>query len=324
MPREHAPPEMPGGEPLGVSSRWRTSSTARPAAGGVAATAAGSRPAACPSGTAGAACATASWNGSLPVGPYGSRRAAASVGARCRWIGTRHPPPACGDVGRLVARQEEDGLRQFLLQPVAVQRDRIMVVAADFRRVHRLGHGGVHGPRRHRIHPDAEAGQFRRLLLRQMRQRRLAGPIGNPQRGGAEPRDGGDVHHRAPAPLRHDRRRRLHRQEGPRQVHRQHAVPFLQRRFEHRLEHRGAGIVHQRVQPPEMPRRALHGGHDRGRVRHVADQRQRVVRRGKGRHRPIQQPGIEVQQRHAPPLRQEALRGGKADAPPRARHQRDR
>ena len=38
-----------------------------------------------------------------------------------------------GDVARAVAAQEEHRLRQFLFEAVAVERDRVVIVGADFR-----------------------------------------------------------------------------------------------------------------------------------------------------------------------------------------------
>src|SRR5581483_11706522 len=45
-----------------------------------------------------------------------------------------------GNVARAVAAEKEDGLRQLLFKAVAVERDGIVIVGADVRRVHRLGH----------------------------------------------------------------------------------------------------------------------------------------------------------------------------------------
>ena len=58
----------------------------------------------------------------------------------------------------------------------------IVVIRTDFRRMHRLGHGGIHRAGRHSIHTDAKAREFYRLLLSQMRKPGLAGAIGNAQR----------------------------------------------------------------------------------------------------------------------------------------------
>src|SRR5262249_6095572 len=52
------------------------------------------------------------------------------------------------DVARTFAAQEEDRLRELLFQAVAVERDRVVIVGADVRRMHRLGHRGVDRTRR--------------------------------------------------------------------------------------------------------------------------------------------------------------------------------
>src|ERR1700748_1131437 len=56
-----------------------------------------------------------------------------------------------GDVARAVTAEKVDGLRKFLFKAVAVERNRIVIIGADLRRVDRLGHGGVDRTRRHRI-----------------------------------------------------------------------------------------------------------------------------------------------------------------------------
>src|ERR1043165_2899954 len=48
-----------------------------------------------------------------------------------------------GDVARAVAAEEEDGLGQLLFKAVTIERYRIVVIGADLRRVHGLGHRGV-------------------------------------------------------------------------------------------------------------------------------------------------------------------------------------
>src|SRR5881394_2659674 len=47
------------------------------------------------------------------------------------------------DVTRALAAQEEDRCRQLLFQPIAVERDRVVIVGADFRRVYGLCHRGL-------------------------------------------------------------------------------------------------------------------------------------------------------------------------------------
>src|SRR5690242_715030 len=45
-----------------------------------------------------------------------------------------------GDVACAITAQKKDGLGQFLFKPVAVERDRIVIVGADFRGVHGFRH----------------------------------------------------------------------------------------------------------------------------------------------------------------------------------------
>src|SRR5579872_6049269 len=53
-----------------------------------------------------------------------------------------------GDVARPVAAKEEHRLGQFFLEAVAVERDPVLVVGADFTAVNRFGLRGVDRPRR--------------------------------------------------------------------------------------------------------------------------------------------------------------------------------
>src|SRR5689334_22044990 len=46
---------------------------------------------------------------------------------------------AC-NIARAIAAQEEDGFRQLLFKAVTVERNRVVIVGTDFRRVHRLRH----------------------------------------------------------------------------------------------------------------------------------------------------------------------------------------
>src|SRR5579864_7241562 len=61
-----------------------------------------------------------------------------------------------GNVARPVAAKEEDRLGQLLLEAVAVDRDRIVIVGADFPAVNRFRHRGVDRSRRHAVDADAE------------------------------------------------------------------------------------------------------------------------------------------------------------------------
>src|SRR5689334_3820783 len=51
-----------------------------------------------------------------------------------------------GDVARPLAAQEEDGLRQFLFEAIAIERDRIVIIGADLRCVHGFRHRSVDRP----------------------------------------------------------------------------------------------------------------------------------------------------------------------------------
>lgn len=85
------------------------------------------------------------------------------------------------DVACAVAAQKEDGLCQFFFKAITVERNGVVIIGADGRRVHGLGHGGIDRPRRHAIDTDAERGEFHRELLGQMRQAGLAGAVGRAQ-----------------------------------------------------------------------------------------------------------------------------------------------
>src|SRR5215475_12379830 len=56
-----------------------------------------------------------------------------------------------GNVARAVACEEEDGFRQLLFKTVTIERDRIVIIGADVRRMHGLGHGGVDRAGRDRV-----------------------------------------------------------------------------------------------------------------------------------------------------------------------------
>src|SRR5246500_1662576 len=86
-----------------------------------------------------------------------------------------------GNVARALAAQEEDGLGQFFFKAVAVERNCVVIIGTNFRRMYGLGHGGVARSRRHRVDADAGRRQFHRELFGQMRQPRLAGAVGRAQ-----------------------------------------------------------------------------------------------------------------------------------------------
>ena len=151
----------------------------------------------------------------------------------------------------------------------------IVIVGPDFRRVHGLGHRGIDRSRRHGIDADTVLRELGGLLLGQVREPRLAGPVGDAQRGGPQARDRGDVDDGAAALVAHDRRHRLGHQEGTGEVDRQHPLPLLQRHVQHRLEHRDARVVDQCIDAAELPVRLLHGVLHRRRVGDIGLERQR-------------------------------------------------
>src|ERR1700748_3230534 len=59
------------------------------------------------------------------------------------------------NVARAVAGEEEDGFRQLLFKAVTIERDRIVIIGADVRRMDGLGHRGVDRARRDRVDANA-------------------------------------------------------------------------------------------------------------------------------------------------------------------------
>src|SRR5262245_38333348 len=89
----------------------------------------------------------------LPVPPLPAQRRQADAG---RIKTAVDGEDLSGDVARSVAAQEEDRLRQFLFQAVAIERNGVVIVGADFRRVHGFRHRGLDRTRRDRVDADAE------------------------------------------------------------------------------------------------------------------------------------------------------------------------
>src|SRR5579872_2055008 len=56
-----------------------------------------------------------------------------------------------GDVTCALAAQKKYRLRQLFLEAITIERDRVVIVGADFRRVDRFGHGRVHRTRRNGV-----------------------------------------------------------------------------------------------------------------------------------------------------------------------------
>src|ERR1700730_17188448 len=108
-----------------------------------------------------------------------------------------------GDVARSVGTQEQDGLRQCLLKAVTVERDGVVIIGTDFRRMYGLGHRGIDRTGRDAVDADAEGGELHGELLGEMGEPGLAGTIGGAQRGGAHRGDRGDVDDRATAIVAH-------------------------------------------------------------------------------------------------------------------------
>src|SRR5690349_13366796 len=53
-----------------------------------------------------------------------------------------------GNVARALTAQEEDGFRELLFKAIAIERDRVVIIRADFRRMHRPCHRGVRSEER--------------------------------------------------------------------------------------------------------------------------------------------------------------------------------
>src|SRR5437773_4398058 len=60
-----------------------------------------------------------------------------------------------GDVAGALAAQEEYRFRQFLLQAVAVERNGVVIIGADLRRMYRLRHRGLDRAGRDAVDADA-------------------------------------------------------------------------------------------------------------------------------------------------------------------------
>src|SRR6202012_758008 len=101
----------------------------------------------------------------LPVSALASERRQADAGRIKTAVDGKD---LSGDVAGTVAAQEEDRFRQFFFEAIAVERDRVMIVGTDFRRVNRLCHGGVDRAGRDGVDTNAERGQVDRELLGEM------------------------------------------------------------------------------------------------------------------------------------------------------------
>jgi hypothetical protein len=111
--------------------------------------------------------------------------------------------------------------------------------------------------------------------------------------------------------------------KGAREIDREHAIPVFIAGLHQRREHRNAGIIDERVQPAEAPADGGDRSRHRGGVGDVAGKRERMVGGFERGDRALQQLALDVEQRHAPPLGQEAFCNRKPDAARGAGHQCD-
>src|SRR5882757_9452146 len=118
----------------------------------------------------------------LPIAPLAAQRRQSDAGGIETAIDSENLP---GDIARAVAAQKEHRFRQLFFEAIAIERNGVMIVGADLRRVHRLRHRGLDRSRCYAVDADAERGQFDGELLCQMRETGLAGAIGRTQRGSA-------------------------------------------------------------------------------------------------------------------------------------------
>ena len=115
---------------------------------------------------------------SYPFSPFAAQRRQADAGGVEAAIDRQD---LSGDVAGAIAAQEEPRPR-VPLEAVAVERNSVVIVGADFRGVHRLGHRGLDRSRRDGIDANAERGQFDGELLGEVREPGLAGAVGGAQR----------------------------------------------------------------------------------------------------------------------------------------------
>ncbi len=120
---------------------------------------------------------------------------------------------------------------------------------------------GFHITRRQRVHADAVARPFQRVLARQLDQRRLRGRIGRHARALSQAKDRGDVDDRSRSPRRHqpsDNRDR----HAPRavEVHAHDPRPFIVGLLEGRARRGNAAVVHQQVDRSAGQRLGLRNG----------------------------------------------------------------
>src|SRR6202012_5704751 len=118
---------------------------------------------------------TGQLRGVLAVPPLAAQRRQADAGGIKTAIDGKN---LARDVAGAIAAQKENRLRQFLLEAVTIERNRVVIVGADFRGVDRLGHRGFDRPGCYAIDANAERGELDGELLGQMRKPGLAGAIG--------------------------------------------------------------------------------------------------------------------------------------------------
>ena len=225
------------------------------------------------------------------------------------------------DIARLVGTEEADRRGDLRFQAVAVERDGVVVVGADLRRVHGLRHRRVDRARRNGVDPDAEAAEFHRLLLGEVGEPGLARPVGDAQRAGAHARNGSDVDDAAAAAVEHQGYRRLDAQKRPGQVDREYPRPVFKPGLHDRPEDGGPGIVDEGVEAAEA---AAHCGDRTLYLVGLGDIGIEAQRRLAGIevcHRRRQRVTVDVEQRDAPAVVKKPLRGCQTDPPGGARHQ---
>ncbi len=188
-----------------------------------------------------------------------------------------------------------------------------MVVLAYRHRMHQLRHRGIDRTRCNAVGADTDGAELRRQLPRELDQPRLAGAVGDAQGARAQSRNRRDVHDTAAAGLQHDGRARFGADEGAGEVDRKDVIPVRERRFQDRLEHRDAGIVHERIDPAELLRDAPYGRLYLLGIGHVAGNRQYPKRMVQAASSARQLPAVDVQQGNAVPIRKKPLGDREAD-----------
>ena len=188
--------------------------------------------------------------------------------------------------------------------------------------MNRFRHRGIDRAGRDAVDADAERGQFDRELLGEMRKSGLAGAVGRAQRRRAH-REIEVMLTIAPPPCSRIRgTAALVQRNGP--VRLTSITRFHRLRSLHqRREHRDPGVVDQRIEPAEAALDRGEGARNRIGVGDVAGHSHRDVAARQRRHAFRQKVALDIEQRHAPVVSEEALGHGKSDAARRACDERD-